>query len=557
MTPQLWVVVFACAALVAVVTAVLAWRRRSRTPAAVALATTMGGLAVWATADALVYSVAAPVVAALYVPVLMAAVGIVVAGTYVLARVVADPSRSVSRRTALLLAVEPLVLVTLGALPSTRGLVMSGLTSVTVVGERAVTFGPAFFLHTLYSYVVVSAAYALLGRCWRRSGGVRRRQARVLLGAAVLSTIGNLIALGTQMSGQGTDVTPLFFLVTGLVDCYGIFRVGLLRLVPVAREQVVDTVPDGVLVVDPDGMLIDCNPSAIRMLHTLRPELDGELVGRRLTDVAGSEAVAVLGTAQRSDGRRVAEVAPGVWLDVRDSAVTDPRGRALGRILVIRDVSEEQQRQLAVERLNRQLAEHVEEIERLHRTLAEEAVRDPLTGLHNRRFLDRALDADLARRPRTDELSVLVVDIDHFKGINDRFGHAAGDLVLTSVAGRLAASVRDGDTVARLGGEEFVVVLPGADRERALLRAEQLRVDVGAAWHVLDGERVAVTVSVGVAVCPADGTSAAALLEAADRALYTAKATGRDRVVAASGATVPLLSVPAPTRHRQQSLPGA
>ena len=131
---------------------------------------------------------------------------------------------------------------------------------------------------------------------------------------------------------------------------------------------------------------------------------------------------------------------------------------------------------------------------------------------------------------------MLVVDVDHVKTVNDRFGHAAGDRVLTAVAAVLDAAVREGDTAARLGGEEFVLVLPGAGREQALERAERVRREIAAARHLLGGEDLAVTVSVGVAVCPSEATGAAALLEAADRALYAVKATGRDRVVAADPA---------------------
>ncbi|MGY1652201.1 histidine kinase N-terminal 7TM domain-containing diguanylate cyclase [Geodermatophilus sp. SYSU D01119] len=555
MTAEWWALVFACAALVATCTGLLAWRRRSRTPAATALAVTMSGVATWSTADALVYSLGTETAQRLYPPVLLASVGLVVVGTWVLARTVADPSWRPARRTALLLAVEPLCLVVAAALPDTRDLVMADLGAGDGAGESRVTFGPLFLAHTAYSYVLVAVAYTHLVRCFRRVTGVLRRQVAILLGSAVLSTVGNVVAVGSQLDGVGTDVTPLFFLVTGLVDCWAIFRGGLLRLVPVARDQVVDTVPDAVLVVDPAGVLIDVNPAADRMLRLLRPHLAGEVIGLELGAVAGPATVAVLDSTERRDGHRVAEVRPGVWLDVRDSAVSDPRGRPLGRILVVRDVSEQQERQAAVERLNQRLAEQVEVIERLRAELAEEAVRDPLTGLHNRRHLDRALGAGLAARPRTGELSVLVVDVDHFKRVNDRLGHAAGDVVLTALAGILAGAVREGDTAARLGGEEFVLVLPGAGREQALARAERIRRTVAATRHDVDGGPLTVTVSIGVAVCPADGASAAALLEAADRALYTAKATGRDRVVAAG----PAAFVPAPATPQDdgaQLVPG-
>ena len=536
-------VVFGCAALVAVCTAVLAFRRRHRTPAATALAATMAGVALWSAIDAAVLLVESDVLRRAYPPVLLAAVSLAVIGTYATARTVSDPSWRATSRTKLLGAVVPALVVLAAVLPATRGLVMSDIPPGPVGAEARVTLGPLFLAATAYNYVLVGVAYGTLARRWLRATGVFRRQIGVLLGSAAFSSLGSVVAVLTQLDGHGTDPTPLFLLVTGLVDCWAIFRVGLLRMVPVAREQVVDTVPDAVLVVDPTGLVIDVNPAAARMLHRLRPELAGDLVGRPLADVAGPRAVAVLGQAENRDGHRLAEVVPGLWLDVRDSAVSDPRGRPLGRILVVRDVSEQQERQAAVERLNRQLADQVEVIERLRAELAEEAVRDPLTGLHNRRHLDRALAADLARRPRTGELSLLVVDIDHFKSINDRHGHAAGDAVLTSVAATLSAAVRDGDTAARLGGEEFVLVLPGAGPEAALERAEQVRRDVTVVRHLLDGADVGVTVSVGLAVCPADGSSPAALLAAADQALYTAKASGRDRVVAAvprDGGAVPV-----------------
>ncbi|MDT0277810.1 diguanylate cyclase [Blastococcus goldschmidtiae] len=534
MTPQQWALLFACAAVVAVVTAVLAWRRRGRTPAATALALTMVGVACWSAADAVVYSVEAQVVRLVYPAVLLASVGLVVVSSYSLARSVSTPSWRLSRRAGVLLAIEPVVLVVVAAVPASRDLVLSGVgLDGSSTGQQMM--GPLFLAHTAYSYLLVGLGYAYLVRRVWSAAGVFRRQAGVLLASGALSTVGNVVAVAGQADGSGIDVTPLFFLVSGLVSCWTIFRLGLLRLVPVAREQVVDTVPDAVLVVDPLDVLIDLNPAASRLLCRLRPELHGvDVVGRPLSYVAGPRAVATLQQVQRADGHRLAEVAPDFWIDVRDTAVSDTRGRPLGRILVVRDVSEQQARQAAVEELNRQLAEQVQVIDRLRAELAEEAVRDPLTGLHNRRHLDRVLAGDLDAGTRDDGQAVLVLDIDHFKVVNDRFGHAAGDLVLSAVARLLQAAVRDGDTAVRLGGEEFLVLLPGADRDQALRRAEQIRRDVAAAIHSIDGEQIRVTISAGVAVGPHDGASAAALLEAADQALYRAKAAGRDCVMAAA-----------------------
>jgi diguanylate cyclase (GGDEF)-like protein len=532
---------FTCAAIVALVTALLAWRRRRRTPAATALAVTMSGLTCWSAADGALYWHPSDGVLAAYPAVLLGSVGVVVVGIFVL-RTVADPSWRLAPRWAALLAVEPTLLVAAAAVPATRELVLS--VSVEGAGtEPLVSLGPLFAVHTAYSYVVIGAAYVHLLRRWMvTAAGVFRRQIGVLLAAALIPTVGNVVTVATQASGQGVDLTPLFFVVTGLINSWAVLRLGLLRLVPVAREQIVDTVPDGVLVVDPTELLIDLNPAATQLLRRLRPGLDdADVVGRLLTDVVGPRAITVLDRVERRDGHRIAEVAPGLWLDVRDTPVSDKRGRSLGRIIVVRDVSEQQARQGAVEALNHELAEQVRVIDQLRAVLAEEAVRDPLTGLHNRRHLDRVLAADLASRPRAGQLATVVVDIDHFKRINDRFGHSAGDVVLTRVARLLQAVVRGGDTAARLGGEEFVLVLPGAGRRQAVERAEQLRRDIAAERYVLDGEEVRITVSAGIAVCPGDGTSAAGLLEAADRALYTAKADGRDRIAVADAPALDIL----------------
>jgi diguanylate cyclase (GGDEF)-like protein/PAS domain S-box-containing protein len=533
MTAQSWALLFTGALVVSSVTAGLAWRRRAGNPAATALAVTMLGVASWSAVDAALHGLDSALVRTLYPPVLLASVGVAVVGVYALSRVVANPSwRPTWRRTGLL-AVEPVLLVVACSVPATRDLVLSAHGAAGSGSVEAVTLGPLFLAHTLYSYVVIGVAYCRLGRRWRTTTGVFRRQITVLLGAAVLSTAGNVVTIATQTTGSGVDVTPLFFLVTGVIHSWALLRMGLLRLIPVARDQVVDTVPDAVLVVDPAGILIDVNPAAGRLLEGLRPDLAGqELVGRPVAEVVGDDAVALVAGAERLDGHRVVEVRRGMWLDVRDTPVADARGRALGTIVVARDVSEQERRQAAVVSLNRRLAEQVREIERLRAELAEEAVRDPLTGLHNRRQLDRALAADRRSRVGDLESAVVVVDIDRFKDVNDRFGHAAGDEVLKAVADVLRRSTRDGDTVARMGGEEFVLVLPGAGAGQAAERAEEIRRDCAGLVHVLGGETVTVTVSAGVAAGPLGGAASDALLDAADRALYAAKAAGRNRVVA-------------------------
>jgi two-component system cell cycle response regulator len=164
----------------------------------------------------------------------------------------------------------------------------------------------------------------------------------------------------------------------------------------------------------------------------------------------------------------------------------------------------------------------------------EQAVIDQLTGLHNRRYMETHLNTLAGQTvARGKDLSLLMLDIDYFKAINDTYGHDAGDDVLREFARRMKKTVRGIDLVCRLGGEEFVVVMPEADISIAYAVAERIRERVAVVpFPIRDGaEHVQATISIGVAMLRSTGDSAEALLKRADEALYTAKRSGRNRVV--------------------------
>jgi two-component system cell cycle response regulator len=173
--------------------------------------------------------------------------------------------------------------------------------------------------------------------------------------------------------------------------------------------------------------------------------------------------------------------------------------------------------------------ELVEQTRRLESIIFE----DPLTGLANRRFILTQLGSLVSGTRRHGRpLSVAIIDIDHFKGINDRHGHQVGDEVLVGVTGALRGHVRAEDHLGRLGGEEFLAVLPDADADAAAAAAERMRREVAGAVFAHQGNRLTVTVSLGVATWE-DDESPERLLHRADDALYAAKADGRDRVLSA------------------------
>jgi diguanylate cyclase (GGDEF)-like protein len=179
----------------------------------------------------------------------------------------------------------------------------------------------------------------------------------------------------------------------------------------------------------------------------------------------------------------------------------------------------------------KQLMEQFERINSLQAKLRDEAIRDPLTGLFNRRHLDEFLPIELARSKRAAApLTVLMLDIDRFKNINDTHGHPIGDIVLQSVAETLKTNVRIGDIVCRYGGEEFTLVFPGMQASDGLARADKLRSMIESQSIDTKDGSISVTISIGGSVYPNDATTDTDLIALADSALYRAKQNGRNRV---------------------------
>lgn len=209
----------------------------------------------------------------------------------------------------------------------------------------------------------------------------------------------------------------------------------------------------------------------------------------------------------------------------------------LAGMMVVQGLSSDPRQQEQQERLAQAVAEQLALAlgnAKLRESLRRQSVLDPLTGLYNRRHFDATLARELARaRRKAAPLSLLVLDIDHFKQVNDRHGHAAGDAVLRTIAQRIRAWGREGDVACRYGGEEFVMLLPECAVEAAAARADVLRRAIASMPASPGGGPEQVTASIGVAAWPAQGDGADALFWAADKALYRAKQGGRNRVTVA------------------------
>lgn len=197
---------------------------------------------------------------------------------------------------------------------------------------------------------------------------------------------------------------------------------------------------------------------------------------------------------------------------------------------------------------NRELERRMIEITDLQVRLSEQAIRDPLTGLHNRRYLDETSPRELSRAKREGHpLAIVMLDLDHFKRVNDTYGHAAGDEVLKGVSAILCDGARKSDIVCRYGGEEFLVALPNMSVQQAMDRAEQWREKLQSTTFQHGDFSIAVTFSAGIAAYPVDGTDMDTLVFNADQALYSAKNAGRNRI-ACYQTMVGVASAPETTR---------
>jgi diguanylate cyclase (GGDEF)-like protein/PAS domain S-box-containing protein len=243
---------------------------------------------------------------------------------------------------------------------------------------------------------------------------------------------------------------------------------------------------------------IAIEPDKAGVAETLRQRVAGEV-----------DAVHYLCRARRKDGRIV---------DIENhGSAMDLGGKRL-LITLVQDISDRIQAQREVNTLQEQLRD--------------QAVRDSLTGLHNRRYLDEALERELLRAEREGYcVSVVIGDLDRFKAVNDLHGHLAGDEVLRAFADLTLRHVRATDICCRYGGEEFLLVLPGMSGAHAAERAEQLRREAAASPTAWNGSPITMTASFGVGTFPQHGATPDELIAAADEALYAAKAAGRNRVM--------------------------
>lgn len=376
--------------------------------------------------------------------------------------------------------------------------------------------GPLFWAYAALVYLFTLTTVVLYFRYYRATSGYFRRQASLM-------ALAGFVPLGGRLLEDvfGLDIIPvvdnviILLLLSGLLFAVAIFRYGALNIVHIAHNLVIENIEAAIIVLDMTGRVVELNPYARGVLGVTEVQAIGRPASELLADWPMLEAAAGCKrevTVQHDDTE--------ACYHVQRSLIRTDDGAPAGHVFVLFDIT-------ARKNAERQL-------EALART-------DPLTSLLNRRAFFEVAEREWARAQRQGHIvTVLMFDLDHFKSVNDQYGHHAGDIVLQRVAELCQRQLREGDLLARYGGEEFICLLGEGTVEAGAALAERLRAGVERAEIVVDEQAIPVTLSLGVAGGHAgrDG-SLTHLINSADQMLYQSKAGGRNRVTLVAAAPVP------------------
>lgn len=370
--------------------------------------------------------------------------------------------------------------------------------------------GLIFPLFSIYEYLLIIIGSFLLARNYISAPRVFRLQLGIILIGVLIPWITSVASWINLVPLRLHDITPLSFGISNLVVMWALFRYRLFDLVPIAYDALVEHMEDGVVVIDNSLRIVELNPAAETILSFPAGQAPGELFFERVPEFR-------LFLDDEGNLRLVKEelslIVSGVER-IYETSLTplrDNRQMVNGFLIQMRDVTDRKNSEKKLQRL---------------------AITDPLTDVFNRRhfFSIGHRELDRSRRNRL-PMSLILVDVDHFKEVNDSFGHLMGDFVLKSLVRLCLQNLRPYDLMARFGGEEFVILLPQTRKMEAERVAERLRAAIDAEKFVLGGGSTHVTISLGVtSIEDHPYPTFDKLIDRADQALYMAKQQGRNRV---------------------------
>ncbi|TAE56213.1 MAG: diguanylate cyclase [Nostocales cyanobacterium] len=386
--------------------------------------------------------------------------------------------------------------------------------------------GYGFFWIMIYVYlytvtgIIIIAYQAAFGKSL-----LFRRQAIMLLIGSLAPLLGSTFYM-LKLTPPGLNITPMCFIITGFSFLNNIIRFGMFDLIPVARDTLVENMRDGVLVLDLHNRIVDINPSAQKLLE-ITPLAISKYADKIL--MKWQQIVNLCYQNQDFTTEVLISKNPLAYVEARISPLRDRYGNLTGRLIILQDITKKYTAEIELKKANKNLKKQLHKIKALQAKLEKQANTDRLTGLFNRHYFDQVIPRQLAQGENFGySVALIMMDIDYFKKINDTFGHRVGDLVLKLFAKNLQDNINNEVIAYRLGGEEFVIVLPKVNLETAYQIAEEIRIKFQLLNIKFEDKNISATVSGGIAMFPEHGINEDELLQVADQALYKAKAAGRN-----------------------------
>lgn len=522
----------AISAIAVLIIALIVWRRSA--PGSLALRGMLLGMFLWGTAYALTWAFVPLEQKILWLKIMYLGVVMVPAFFLIFTLQITHRQRWITFTTILLLSIQPVLMMWNVWFAPQR--VFASIEPVVKNGYQIIEVmrGIWFWINTWYSYIVIAISFFLLVASYRTANSFFKRQYMLIMLGSVIPFLFSIYTQTSNFAFNNLDLAPITFGISGIIYAYAIFRHQFMNLVPVARGHLIENMSDGVLVLDVQGRIVDINPAMENFLEASPASFLGKNVSEALSIWNGSTEHLMTGLETRTELRLPNKTSR--YLDLRVTPLFDRDQNLSGRLIIFRDVTDrkevENDLRHAMDRLQSQLIE----IGLLQSQLREQAIRDALTNLFNRRYLDETLERELARATREGyPLCIVMMDIDHFKDVNDTYGHEAGDTVLKKLADMVTEQSRQGDFVCRYGGEEFVLVMPNIGIEVAKGRANSLLHSISSLFVPFGRFNLNITVSMGISWFPQNGETRDDLLRTADKALYAAKRNGRNQAVVYQG----------------------
>lgn len=340
--------------------------------------------------------------------------------------------------------------------------------------------GLFFWVNFAYTYLLVVLAIYHLVRLCISSPALYRKQVRLLISAALIPLLANFLYIFDFLPLKYFDVTPIAFCISGLHCYYSLFRYGFLEIVPIAREKLIESMDDLIIVLNNHGHIIDMNKRAIDViLNDTAQNAINKYVGLDFHNILSSwpELVNIIESDSELQTKCVYnKYEEKNYYHIRISGIDGGKGVSSGKIIVMRDITELEMALQAARNSKKALQEKNLLLKETNAILKEQSVTDSLTGVYNHQYIINTLESCIQKSSNSDiPLSLIMLDLDYFKNINDRYGHLVGDRVLVEVSQSIRKSIRINDYIGRYGGEEFLIILPGTDIEGCRVIAERIR----------------------------------------------------------------------------------